>query len=386
MAFVPTILSGAVGDKSMGKPAPNKPDDVKRIQALLKNIFGASCPALKDGDCDANMKAAITDFQKLWPGIADSTVDKAGHTLQRLDRLANPLVLKPITICNVAHGGYTIGYTTCDGGPLPSAGKGFTLHLLFKDDMHSLEVEDHPHNLLNKHNLGDVLKILEQLVCWATPVSCRLQLRYKGAAITTSSPQTFTAPVQPHNGKMLPLDETNNGPKLTYQGNPSAHDFHGRMFAVIEGYDKNLFIYGGEPETDNNFRGFDCITYAGTTCGASTLHMADSGDLADSLDAAAVDLTHKAIDPMTGKETTTIVHLDDADPEYVKEFFKNTTTGYFLLYSTGHIVIVANGVVHEFKGSDPSGYNQTPVNTWLEPYKTLKLTVRRLANKPARAV
>ena len=386
MAFVPTIISGAVGDKSMGKPAPNKSEDVKRIQALLKKIFGASCRALKDGDCDANMKAAIADFQKLWGGIADSTVDVGGQTLKRLDRIANPLVLKPITQCKVIHGGYTIAYTTCDGGHLPSAGNGFTLHLLFRDDMHSLEVDDHPHNLLNKDNLGDVLKILEQLLCWATPVSCRLQLRYKGAVVSTSNPQTFTAPVQPHNGKMLPLDEVNNGPKLTYQGDPAANDFHGRMFAEVTGYDKNVFVWAGEFETNNDFRGFDCITYAGTTCGASNMHMAESEDLADSLDAAAVDLNHKAPDPKTGKETTTTVHLDKADPAYIKEFFKDTTTGYFLLYSTGHIVIVANGVVHEFKGSDPSGYKQTPVNTWLEPYKTLKLTVRRLPNKPARAV
>src|SRR5579864_6109777 len=266
MAFVPTVVSAAVGDKSMGKPAPNKPEDVKRIQALLKKIFGGSCPTLTDGVCDAKMKAAIADFQKLWGGgMADSTIDVTGHTLKRLDRLANPLLLKPITKCKVTHGGYTIAYTTCDGGHLPSPDKGFTLHLLFRDDIHSLEVDDHPTNLLNKNNLGDVLKILDQLACWATPVSCRLQLRYKGAAVTTSDSQTFIAPVQPHNGKMLPLDEVNNGPKLTYQGDPDADDFHGRMFAAVDGYDKCVFIYGGEPETNNANRGFDCITYAGTT-------------------------------------------------------------------------------------------------------------------------
>jgi hypothetical protein len=39
MAFIPVSISAPVGDKSMGKPAPNKADDVKRIQGLLKAMF-----------------------------------------------------------------------------------------------------------------------------------------------------------------------------------------------------------------------------------------------------------------------------------------------------------------------------------------------------------
>jgi hypothetical protein len=80
------------------------------------------------------------------------------------------------------------------------------------------------------------------------------------------------------------------------------------------------------------------------------------------------------------------VKLDNADPADVKEFFKTHLSGYFLLWSGGHIVIVANGTVHEFKASTPSGYATTPVDKWLEPYKTKKLTVRKLAGKPALAV
>jgi hypothetical protein len=48
-------------------------------------------------------------------------------------------------------------------------------------------------------------------------------------------------------------------------------------------------------------------------------------------------------------------------------------------------VLVANGEVHEFKASAPSGYACTPVLEWLEPYKTKKLTVRRLPKKPLHA-
>ena len=77
---------------------------------------------------------------------------------------------------------------------------------------------------------------------------------------------------------MLPLDETNNGAKLTYQGDPDANDFHGRMFAQVPGYDKFVFVWAGRFETNPEHRGFDCITYAGTTCGAANTHMAESAD------------------------------------------------------------------------------------------------------------
>jgi hypothetical protein len=184
---------------------------------------------------------------------------------------------------------------------------------------------------------------------------------------------------------MLPLDETNNGAKLTYQGDPDAKDFHGRMFAQVAGYQKFPFIWAGEFETDPQFRGFDCITYAGTACGASNSHMAESDDLATSLGASEVEHVHKARDPKTGKDTIQKIKLEAADPAYVKEFFAGTPAGYYLMWSSGHIVIVADGEVHEFKASAPSGYARTAVAQWLEPYKTKKLTVRKLPNKPARA-
>jgi hypothetical protein len=91
-------------------------------------------------------------------------------------------------------------------------------------------------------------------------------------------------------------------------------------------------------------------------------------------------------DPKTGKETAATVKLEQADPAHVKEFFAGPSAGYYLMWSGGHIVIVADGEVHEFKASAPSGYATTAVTKWLEPYKTKKLTVRKLPSKPARAV
>ncbi len=414
MPCVPTVIKDAVGEKTlvMGKPVPakNNPDDVKKIQALLKKVLGPSAPIFTDGKCDATMKGAIAEFQRAWGGGADSTVEPLSHphahTLKNLDRLANPLVLNQIAKCKVAVGGYVIGYETCDRGPLPPAGKGYTLHLGFPAEANSIEVTGRPHNdlLSYQHNLGKVLAIFEKLACWATPVQCQLYLKYKGAVISTSNAQPLedNAPVQPHNGRMLPLDEVNNGPKLSYQGDVSAKQFWGRMFAQVPGYNKCVFVYGGEFESDNSFRGFDCITYAGTTCGASNLHMAGSPDLAESLHATAIDHIHVVVkdpkggketlnhahakDPKTGKEIGVTVQLEDADHACVKDFFAATPTGYFLLFSSGHIVIVANGEVHEFT---PPSYRCTKkVTEWLELsiHKAQKFTVRRLPQKPARAV
>jgi hypothetical protein len=185
---------------------------------------------------------------------------------------------------------------------------------------------------------------------------------------------------------MLPLDTQNNGPELTYQGDAAADEFHGRMFGKVSGYDKCVFVWAGQFETDNQYRGFDCITYAGTTCGASNFHMAESEDLASSLGATVVNHTHTEKDAKTGKEKSAKVDLEAADPAYVKEFFTANKTGYYLMFSSGHIVIVADGSVHEFKASTPSGYKCSSVLDWLEPYKTKKLTVRKLPSKPARAV
>jgi peptidoglycan hydrolase-like protein with peptidoglycan-binding domain len=99
--FVPTVISGAVGERALGKPAVNRADDVRKIQGLLKKVTGATPAGLQDGTWNPPMKSAVVSFQQIW-GTADGRVDPApGQTLKRLDRLANPLELKPISLGRV---------------------------------------------------------------------------------------------------------------------------------------------------------------------------------------------------------------------------------------------------------------------------------------------
>jgi hypothetical protein len=208
-----------------------------------------------------------------------------------------------------------------------------------------------------------------------------------GNVVSTSEGQQLPAPVQPHNGRLLALDRFNNGPPLTYQEDETG--YCGRLFAQIPGYSKYLFIYhytisgGGQLETNQRYRGFDCTTYVGTTCGASNMHMAASEDLANSLGASQVSIT-RLVKDKKGKETPQVIQLEKTDPANVKEFFAGAPRGYYVIYSSKHIVLVAEGVVHEFAESK-GGYDATEVMRWLKPYTGAKLTVRQLATRPARA-
>ena len=226
-----------------------------------------------------------------------------------------------------------------------------------------------------------------------------------GTVISESTPQNLPCPVQYHNGKMLPLDETNNGAKLTYQGDSEEGPFYGRMLHKIDGMDGYFFKYAGQFETDTSHRGFDCITYAGTTCGAPVTSMGVTADMAAAVNATKCTLEKPAPPPPTPKGAATPpktapaaasaaatpapatikVELENTEPQNVKDFFAKSSDGYYLLWSGGHVVVVANGTVHEFALSK-KGYFTSSVETWLDPYKNMKLTLRKLPGKPALAV
>lgn len=374
--------------KSVGEGGVNNPSDVSQVDALLNKIglLPPICPL------DTTRNEAIKKFQEIWGlrsrGGYDGKIDPGGMTLSKLNATASPLTLNSIVLGNIDHGAYLVSFAPAAPpepyrlwfGVWPIANECF--------DVTGAKTND----VMTKDNLPALLELVKHKRAWGLTLQVRLFVVLNNKVVSESNVQILNCPVQPHNGKLLPLDQVNNGPKLTYQGNVEKKEFWGRMFHQIAGCEGYYFKYGGKLETDNAKRGFDCITYAGTACGASTSHMADSADLAASLGATACTVDYQESvaapkgspqgTPAASKQVT--VTLDNADPKYVKEFFKTNTTDSYLMYSGGHIVLVVKGVVHEFSSSH-QGYVSTAVATWLEPYTSKKLTVRKLANKPALA-
>src|SRR5207302_1171990 len=118
-------------------------------------------------------------------------------------------------------------------------------------------------SVFTKVLFGKLLPIIKRLNGWGASRLLYAYVRKDDQLISSSLPQFLPCPVQPHNGALLPLDETNNGPKLLYLGDSDHGPFYGRMLEYSEDLKQWLFKYGGVVETDNTKRGFDCITYVG---------------------------------------------------------------------------------------------------------------------------
>jgi len=115
---------------------------------------------------------------------------------------------------------------------------------------------------------------------------------------------------------------------------------------------KYYFAYAGKFETDNSMRGFNCITYIGAVYGVY-----------------AYDATTR-IKPMGGYGTGLAKHLGatpcsmEAKKEAaIKEFFKTNITGAYIMWSSGHSVLVVDGNIHEFSESK-GGYAKTSAESW----------------------
>src|SRR5437868_1587466 len=101
MALVHTVIGGAVGETFQGKPAPNKPDDVRKVRLLVKKALGLSTPPVPSGEFDWELRNEIIEFQRAWDAAPDGTVDPHGRTLKRLDRVVTPVTLKQISLARV---------------------------------------------------------------------------------------------------------------------------------------------------------------------------------------------------------------------------------------------------------------------------------------------
>jgi hypothetical protein len=383
---------------SVGEGGKNLPTDVLQIDTLLRKagILSAAPATLQ------SRSAAIKKIQEIFgirtQGKFDGKIDPGGQTLRRLNETVTPLKLNAITLGKIANGGYIISFTPASP---PAPYQLFLGPSTLPGDY--LDVTGaNPKDIMTAKNLPDLLKLIQKRNAWGQSLAIKLFVILNGTVVSESAPQNLSCPVQPHNGKMLPLDEGGNGPKLSYQGDSAKGPFYGRMFHKVDGIDGYFFKWAGQFETNNSRRGFDCITYAGTSCGAPITSMAVTADLASALGAAKCTLEKPAPPPPAPKgvpsgaaavvataaaapaPSTIKIELENTEPQNVKDFLAKDSSGYYLLWRGGHVVIVAGGTVHEFSFGK-KGYATTPVATWLEPYKNTKLTLRKLSAKPALA-
>jgi hypothetical protein len=380
MPFWRRVMSVMIG-QSVGERGANKPNDLIQIDGLLRQVRILGSMAVTD----RTRIEAIKRFQQIWRLQPDGRIDPNGMALRRLNETASPLKLSPtIALDKIDNGGYKISFAP-KAPPKPYQ----TWLGVSTAPNDYLDVTECNHiDVMTRRYLMDLLKLVERRRTWAPQtLSIRLFVLLDNQIVTESTPQVLPCPVQPLNGDLLPLDEQNNGPKLTYQGAGPNGPFYGRKIRKLEGLDGYFFTQGGVLETAGAYRGFDCVTYAAATCGvpvSATKAWQEGPALAEYLGATACYLEK----PLSRGVKPPAVELKHTDPQNVKDFFESRTAGYFIMIcGTGighHVVLVANGTVHEFAFSK-EGYKATPVQEWLGPYQAEKLTVCELPSRPALA-
>jgi len=190
----------------------------------------------------------------------------------------------------------------------------------------------------------------------------------------------FDSPVRPYKGALSPVAiGTDRGlPKMIYAGTGAA-PFVGRYFQKIG--DRHYFTYGGRLETDNAFRGFDCITYVGSAYGISAAsgNMTSSANLATAMGASPVNWTQPVPVPAPAPgqspgsspgqppapATPLAITGGIGTGTAIKAFFQDPArTGSYLIWTGGHIRVIVNKTVHEWSPpSDKNGYEAGPVAT-----------------------
>ena len=359
----------------VGSKGKNLPTEERAIQDLLRKTgIQFRAPRTLAGDIEA--------FQRMCHLQPDGRVDPHGTTLRWLNAVVNQpkLVIaadvplgegsgkSTVSSQTILKGGYGISYHTEDGGRGDTKIPAPYQLLLGPDQMNAIDVSERPRtDLLDAATLAKLLAIIDARGVWASTLPLKLFVTLERQVISSSPPANLRCPVKPHTGKMLSSSENGD---LFYLGDVAAKNYFGRMFQTVPGFNKYLFCWGGRFELDPAKRGFDCITFAGTTCGAKHTDMRGKGaDLA-----AALGATPVIHDKVT---------LDNAKMANLKRFFETNKTGHYILYSTGHVTLVVDDYVYEFKPNQPGnkGFVPTKTTDWVGTHQD-GWTLRKLPSKP----
>ena len=373
--------------KSVGEGGVNQPMDLMSVDQGLRAIglLGPISPT------PATRNAAIRRFQEIWGirdarGTFDGKIEPNGQTLAKLNAAAiRPRITRLDARKKIGKGGYRLAYTP---KPLPAPYRvrlGVTTSI---GDWFDITACD-PNDVITRANLPDLLKLVTRHHRWGQQLALKVMFVLDDTVVLMSDAMSINCPVAPHNGNLLPLDP-GNGAILTYQGDAAADQFWGRWLQPVEGFPGYLFFAylfdsSGDSnfETDDAHRGFDCITYAGTVCGAPPTVLAATQSLLGHLSPIRCSCQKQVPGKKPGDPATTVtVELENADAKDVATYFAANGNGYHIMWSGGHVVLVANGTVHEFSASK-QGYAATPVADWLASRG--RQSVRQLTARPAYA-
>lgn len=254
----------------------------------------------------------------------------------------NTLRLRPISLGKIRNGGYVIGYD----GTLPV---GARLRLGLPDLNNSIDVTGR-----TKDDLLDFTNLARFLTCiglnktwWGRQGRCKLYVQVGQNVVAESNEQSFVCPVRPLVGRPSPaFGRGDSGPMLRYTGTPPKYA-DGRYLFVPEIDGCHYFAFGGRFETDDAKRGFNCITFVGAVFGVDVNSGAMSSfgtQLAQHCGCTATDCENKSL-------------------AEAKAFFDQHPAGTYFMWSAHHIVLVVNGVVHEFREKF-GRYNMQSINAW----------------------
>jgi hypothetical protein len=329
------VIAGSVGLGGQN----NSADVVKIIEAL--RAVQARPPLSDESNLDA-LGEAIRDLQFAFGLTVDGRIDPGGKTLRRLNDLGMGLKLVGIRLASLRanRGGYRVDFE----GELPV--QSYTLHLLVPPTS-SVRLPEGAIPLsrkgeLDRNGLVRLLAAIDTLRAWATASEgCLVVARDDGAVVTQSNVQSFDCPIRPYSGRLVSnLAELD--PPMDYTIETEA-----AFFTIPPIGGSYYFIYGGLLVTDPAMRGFDCTTYAGSVLGvdarANDLPMGGTGEtLANHLEAEAVG-------------------LESASDQAIRSFFATHTQGVFIAWNVGHVILVVNGVAHEFTTAPRRGYMRRPI-------------------------
>lgn len=368
VASVGPMSSPATG-RQVGFSAPNKPEDVLKIQGLL-NLLGATPRKLKEnGTCDGELVEAIKSMQKI-VGLKrpDGQIDPARgtNTIVKLNALVKPLTLARVEDRSAALGGYVVKYTERTP-PAPyrvllTVAPAATLTIKAGQRVAQATLTNFMEvtklsgsHLIDKSNMHALLKIMEARGLWGATGHFALVVLRDDAIVSISATKALDCPIKPWSGGLTPaaLGAGDDGPGLQYVGEGNS----GSLFIPGKINGKRFWKRATKLITKKEDRGFDCITYTGSLyeieAGAA---YGTSAAMAGELDAEAVEWSNTDGDK---------IENGIAKGEIIKKYFDVAAhTGTHLLWHGSHIVMVVNKQVHEFSQSK-GGYATKAAKDWM---------------------